>query len=229
MEVRTAVPPDVAGRLYEHKAALKQQWADAGGDPAAMMASVNDAGLRKDLQRAMMSDGSVYAPGETHSRRRHLIPTVHRMREAMIADVVKSVRACAGSDRSGQTHVSAAQATQLAEVALAGELDWPKFSAASQTMRLRTAKAVGTVGELAQTCEMMEAAWSASIHLFFGVVNDSGLRDLRYASSASFSMRRASSLWQHLPILLISSTGCTLAIESSPAGTLAPVSLGDSD
>jgi hypothetical protein len=178
MEVRTAVPPDVAGRLYEHKAALKQQWADAGGDPAAMMASVNDAGLRKDLQRAMMSDGSVYAPGETHSRRRHLIPTVHRMREAMIADVVKSVRACAGSDRSGQTHVSAAQATPLAEGALAGELDWPKFSAASQTMRMRTAKAVGTVGELAQTCEMMEAAWSASIHLLFGVVNDSGLRDL---------------------------------------------------
>ena len=37
------------------------------------------------------------------------------------------------------------------------------------------------------------------------------------------------SIWQHLPILLISSTGCTLAIESSPAGTLAPVSLGDSD
>ena len=72
------------------------------------------------------------------------------------------------------THVSEAQALPLAEKALAGEFEWSKFAAASKTMRQRTAKAVGTVGELAQTFEMMEAAWSAAIHLLFGEVNDAG-------------------------------------------------------
>ena len=95
------------------------------------------------------------------------------------------MRACAGSDKSGMTHVSEAQALPLAEKALAGEFDWSKFAAASKTMRQRTAKAVGTVGELAQTYEMMEAAWAASIHLLFGAVNDTGLRNLRQQLGSS--------------------------------------------
>ena len=120
-EARAAVPADVAGRLFDKKAELKQHWSDVAGDPVRMMATVVDAELRSDLQRAMASNGSVYAPGETSSRKRNLIPTVHEMREAMIAAVVTSVRACAGSDKSGMTHVSEAQALPLAEKALAGE------------------------------------------------------------------------------------------------------------
>ena len=184
-EARAAVPAEVAGRLYDKKSALKQQWSDVSGDPVRMMATVVDAELRSDLQRAMASNGTVYAPGETSARKRNLIPTVHEMREAMIAAVVTSVRACAGSDKSGLTHVSEAQALPLAEKALAGEFDWSKFAAASKSMRQRTAKAVGTAGELAQTFEMMEAAWSSTIHLLFGEVNDAGLRDLRQQLGSS--------------------------------------------
>ena len=68
---------------------------------------------------------------------------------------------------------------------MAGEFDWSKFAAASKAMRQRTAKAVGTAGELAQTFEMMEAAWSSAIHLLFGEVNDAGLRDLRQQLGSS--------------------------------------------
>jgi len=194
-EARAAVPADVAGRLFDKRSELKQHWSDVAGDPVRMMATVVDAELRSDLQRAMASNGSVYAPGETSSRKRNLIPTVHEMREAMIAAVVTSVRACAGSDKSGMTHVSEAQALPLAEKALAGEFEWSKFAAASKTMRQRTAKAVGTVGELAQTFEMMEAAWSAAIHLLFGTVNDVGLRDLRQQLGSSAD-RQAENLGQ---------------------------------
>ena len=194
-EARAAVPADVAGRLFDKRVELRQQWSDVAGDPVRMMASVVDVELRNDLQRAMASNGMVYAPGETAARKRNLIPTVHEMREAMIAAVVNSVRACAGSDKSGITHVSEAQALPLAEKALAGEFEWSKFSAASKTMRQRTAKAVGSVGELAQTYEMMEAAWAASIHLLFGVVNDAGLRDLRQQLGSSAD-RQAENLAQ---------------------------------
>ena len=53
--------------MYDKRSELKQQWSDVAGDSVRMMASIVDAELRNDLQRAintMASHGLVYAPGE---------------------------------------------------------------------------------------------------------------------------------------------------------------------
>ena len=136
-------------------------------------------GLRDDLARAMSSNGNVYAPGEQAVAKRNVPPSVHKMRESMLARVAVSLRACAGSDMSCEMHMSDDAALPLAEAALAGNFKWATFATASKAMRRSAAAKSGSVLEIAQTFELLEAAWAAVLEMVYCVPNDVGIRELR--------------------------------------------------
>ena len=168
-----------AARLHVQRAAVEAAFADPLQDPAIAMRAVTDSALRDDLARAMSSNGKVCAPGELSLSKRHQSPVLHALRQRMIAHVAASVRACAGTDTSCEMYMSKPASIPLAEAAMAGVFKWSTFNAASKAMRKSAASKAGTVFEIAQTFELMEAAWAATMETIYGVTNDSGLRQLR--------------------------------------------------
>ena len=178
-ESRSALSSDVAERLYADRAAIDKAWTDSSRDPSTAMRLVTDPGLRDDLARAMSSNGNVYAPGEQAVAKRNVPPSVHKMRESMLARVAVSLRACAGSDMSCEMHMSDDAALPLAESALAGNFKWATFATASKAMRKSAAAKTGSVLEIAQTFELLEAAWAAVLEMVYCVPNDAGIRELR--------------------------------------------------
>ena len=178
-ESRSALSSDVAERLYANRATIDKAWTDSSRDPSVAMRLVTDPGLRDDLARAMSSNGNVYAPGEQAVAKRNVPPSVHKMRETMLARVAVSLRACAGADVSCEMHMSDDAALPLAESAMAGNFKWATFATASKTMRRSAAAKVGSVLEIAQTFELLEAAWSAVLEMVYCVPNDAGIRELR--------------------------------------------------
>ena len=168
-----------AARLHAQRVTVEAAFADPLQDPAIAMRAVTDSALRDDLARAMSSNGKVYAPGEQSVSKRNQSQMLHALRQRMIEHVAASVRACAGTDTSCEMYMSEASSIPLAEAAMAGVFKWSTFSAASKAMRKSAASKVGTVFEIAQTFELMEAAWAATMENIYGVTNDSGLRQLR--------------------------------------------------
>ena len=178
-ESRSALSSDVAERLYANRATIDAVWTASSRDPSVAMRLVTDPSLRDDLARAMSSNGNVYAPGEQAVAKRNLPPSVHKMRETMLARVAVSLRACAGTDVSCEMHMSDDAALPLAESALAGNFKWATFAAASKAMRRPAAAKSGSVLEIAQTFELLEAAWAAVLEMVYCVPNDAGIRELR--------------------------------------------------
>ena len=178
-ESRSALSSDVAERLYANRATIDAVWTASSRDPSVAMRLVTDPSLRDDLARAMSSNGNVYAPGEQAVAKRNLPPSVHKMRETMLARVAVSLRACAGTDVSCEMHMSDDAALPLAESALAGNFKWATFAAASKAMRRSAAAKSGSVLEIAQTFELLEAAWAAVLEMVYCVPNDAGIRELR--------------------------------------------------
>ena len=62
---------------------------------------------------------------------------------------------------------------------MAGNFKWATFATASKTMRRSAAAKVGSVLEIAQTFELLEAAWAAVLEMVYCVPNDAGIRELR--------------------------------------------------
>ena len=178
-ESRAALSSDVAARLSEGDLAIEKAWTDSSKDPSVVMQLMTDPGLRDDLARAITSSGNVYAPGEQAVAKRNLPPAVHMIREAIIAHVAVSLRACAGSDVSGEMHMSDEAALPLAEAAVVGNFKWSTFAAASRSMRNSAAAESGSVLEIGQTFELMEAAWTPVMELVYCVPDHAGLRELR--------------------------------------------------
>ena len=175
---QAAVRAATAASLAAGADGIKAAWDATGKDPVKAMRGVSDQGLRDELSRAVASNGKVYAPGETQLKRRHLPPIVHEMRGAMLELVVEALLACVDADRAGVMHMSRETAAPLAEAALSGSFSWAAFSKASREMLQDAAEPVGTVGEMAQTFVLIEAAWAAVLDGVFGVTRDRGLQSM---------------------------------------------------
>ena len=170
-----AVRAGTAAQLAAGIDNIKAAWHAAAEDPVQAMRNVSDPILRDELARAMVSNGKVYAPGEDLLRRRHLMPAVHEMRGKMLEPVIDALLECVDPDCAGVMHMSRETAQPLAEAALAGNFSWPAFSKASKAMLQDAAEPTGTVGEMAQTFVLIEAAWAAVLDGVYGVVKDKGL------------------------------------------------------
>jgi hypothetical protein len=74
---------------------------------------------------------------------------------------------------------------------MAGVFKWSTFNAASKAMRKSAAAEAGTVFEIAQTFELIEAAWAAAMENIYGVSYDPGLQQLRQALGSTAQTQSA--------------------------------------
>jgi hypothetical protein len=181
-----AVPAVVASRLHGAATQLAALWGQHRENLERTLPAIQDAKLRTDLARALVSNGKVDAEGETLINRKSLPPIVHVMRRSLIEVVKKTLEAVPAADESGEQYLAPGTALALAGDAVKGKLVWAVWLKASKEMMGKAVAKGGSFDEMLDAFRLMGAAWALVVELVFDSRREPGIEKIKsYLGSAA--------------------------------------------
>ena len=183
-----AVPPEVAERLHLGVAQAAARWPKHGGVAACISETPSE--LRADLQRALLSNGQVHAPGEVASNRRALPALVNTQRQHLVSAIEEAIRAVPRSDPTMALAMEREVITELAAKVVEGSATWSSFDDAAKHMYKSQASIEGTYARVHETWSIAGPALHALTST--AAIDSAGLATLSAQLSAQETLSRLS-------------------------------------